>query len=85
MSSCMAGPAMRIILPALSEHKEEIPDLVTTLVTKILDSDDMHPYIAQMNPKEKVIVDFGTNRTMDAHTLCVRFKPATRELFLSYG
>ena len=79
------GPAMRISLPALCERREEFPELIKTLVLKILDSDDMHPYIAQISRKSKVVVDFGTNQAIDTHALCVRFKPATRDLFLSYG
>ncbi len=79
------GPAMRISLPALSEHIDEIPELAKTLVLKILDSDDMRPYIARLNHHQKILVDFGTKLSIDADTLCIRFKPATRDLFLSYS
>ena len=79
------GPAMRIVLPALAEQKDDFPDLVKTIVLKILANDDMRPYTAELHIQKPCVVDFGENLTIDPATPCVRFKPATRDLFQNYN
>ena len=82
------GPAMRIDIPALQERKADLPQLVATLAEKIARSEDMTPavneHIRRCGAKNLIQVDFASRLSPDPDSLCIRFKPATRELFMNH-
>lgn len=83
------GPAMQIGLPRLAERRDDLPDLIVTLIKRILSSDDMSPYVAELAERcgvsTKVNVDFSKTSSPPGKGLCVRFPQATRKLFLQYA
>lgn len=82
------GPAMRIALPALSERRDDLPALVETLTQKIMHSEDMMPHVIDMQRRcgggAHIKVEFRDPVSVTSNDICVRFVPATRDLFLSY-
>lgn len=82
------GPAMRIALPSLAERRDDLPDFVETLVLKIVHGEDMKPHIMEHRRRTgangNIIVEFASKKKLNEKDLCVRFKDATRELFLGY-
>lgn len=84
------GPAMRIALPSLEERREDLPKLVEMLAVKIILGDEMKPYLDAMRSRvggfHDIHVDFSSEiSTSNENDLCVRFKSATRDLFLKYS
>ena len=60
------------------------------LVEKIILGEEMKPYLEAMRSRvggfQRIYVDFSSETSsMNEHDLCVRFKPATRDLFLNYS
>ena len=82
------GPAMRIELPSIAERREDLPAFVETLVLKILQGDEMRPEVDELVRRNRctrdIEVDYGTGTKFHSDGICVRFKPATRELFHTY-
>lgn len=83
------APAMRIELPALRDRRIDLPDFVEMLVRKTLNSVDMKPYLDAFRQRSRtqgdIRVDFDRNYAkLPDDCACVRFKPATRELFMTY-
>ena len=82
------GPAMRIELPSIAERREDLPAFIETLVFKILQGDEMHPEVEELVRRNHcthdIEVDYGTGEKFQSDGICVRFKPATRELFHAY-
>ena len=83
------GPAMRITLPSLHDRIEDLPQLIDTLVKKIITGEEMKPYLDAMRKRsggcQQIRVDFLSSNAGDDDDLCVRFKTATCELFMAYG
>ncbi len=83
------GPAMRIVLPSLSERIDDLPELVVTLANKITQSEDMLPLLEELRQRTGasggVVIDFDKKMQVKPENLCIRFMPATRELFLNYS
>ncbi|MBQ9394718.1 MAG: sigma-54-dependent Fis family transcriptional regulator [Proteobacteria bacterium] len=83
------GPAMRIALPALCERRDDLPSMVETLALRIIHGEEMKPHIAAHRRRtgagDVVRIDFAAGIVPGHDELCVRFKPATRELFLDYA
>lgn len=84
------APAMRIELPPLRDRRIDLPDFVEMLVHKTLNSSDMKPYLDSFKERShtqgNIRVDFNRNYDkLPDNCACVRFKPATRELFMSYN
>lgn len=83
------GPAMRIVLPSLSERIDDLPELVVTLANKITQSEDMLPLLEELHQRTGagggVVIDFDKKVQVKPENLCIRFTPATRELFLNYS
>ena len=82
------GPAMRIALPALVERRDDLPALVETLVQKMMHGEDMMPHVMDMQRRcgggSHIKVEFQNIGTVTSNDICIRFVPATRDLFLSY-
>ena len=81
------APAVAIVLPTLSERREDLGNLVSMLVRKLAGSDELHPYIkahaSRCGVSDEVEVEFGeTSKRTDC--IVVRFAQATRELFETY-
>ena len=83
------SPAMRITLPALADRRDDMPAFVETLATRIVRSEDMRPHIEEITRRSgargDVAIDFGAGARPAPQSLCIRFKPATRDLFLAYS
>lgn len=84
------SPAMKIALPALCERREDLPSFVEMLLQRIVHSDDMKPlfddFMARSKTDGAVRVDFFKNPdALLPGQACIRFKAATRELFMAYG
>ena len=84
------APAMRIELPPLRDRRIDLPDFVEMLVLKTLNSSDMKPYLDSFKERShaqgNIRVDFNRNYDkLPDNCGCVRFKPATRELFMRYN
>lgn len=83
------GPAMRIALPPLCERRDDLPSFVETLALKIMLGEEMKPHILEHRKRSgvsgSVRIDFASGIVPENDELCVRFKPATRELFLDYA
>lgn len=83
------APAMRIELPALRERRADLPEFVEMLVHKTLNSNDMKPYLDAFKLRTKTDghfrVDFNRNDAkVPENWGCVRFRSATRDLFMAY-
>ena len=82
------GPAMRIDIPSLQERRNDLPQLVSTLAEKIAKSEDMTPavneHIRRCGAQNLIQVDFASGLSPDPNCLCIRFKQATRELFMNH-
>lgn len=82
------GPAMRISLPSLADRRDDLPELVETLTQKIVHGEDMQPHILDMQRRcgsgTHIRVEFGKPLPLAFDDICVRFVPATCDLFLSY-
>jgi len=82
------GPAVQILLPSLVDRREDFPELVAYLVSRIVENDDMKPYVielarrSQTSPRVSVEFEHGSSALQD--TIIIRFTRATRELFLQY-
>ncbi|MBR4984416.1 MAG: sigma-54-dependent Fis family transcriptional regulator [Proteobacteria bacterium] len=83
------GPAMRIDIPSLKERKRDLPQLVSTLTEKIAKSEDMMPavneHIQRCGAKNLILVDFASGLSPAPDCLLIRFKQATRELFINHA
>ena len=83
------GPAMRITLPSLAERRDDLPAFIENIAIKIANSDDMKPHLIAIrkrtDAKGNIIVDFASSPHVGNGDLCIRFKDATRELFLHYA
>lgn len=83
------SPAMRITLPAIAEHKEDLPEFIEMLVQKLLNSEDMKPHVdafrARTHTFGNIRVDFKRNLDkLSENEGSLRFRQATRELFMKY-
>lgn len=84
------APSMRIALPPLRDRLADLPEFIDMLVHKILKSSDMQPYVEDFSRRTHhagtMIVSFsGVLPKTGEHVAVIRFKPATRELFMSYS
>ena len=81
------APAVSIVLPMLSERREDLGNLVRMLVGKLAESDELHPLIkahaSRCGVSDTVDVDFG-DTSVRSDCIVVRFTQATRELFETY-
>ncbi len=83
------GPAMRIVLPSLTDRRDDLDAFVEMLALKIVHSEDMAPHFAEhikrTGANGQIQIDFASGKPVQAGDICVRFKEATRELFLNYA